>query len=86
MPCDPRKPKQVQPTAFCHSHTDKLQLQLYSRSVSLKNYVRRINILSFADAGSSNITKLPIRKPLSCPELIFWIGKGYREERKKESK
>jgi hypothetical protein len=54
--------------------------------VSLKNYVRRINILSFADAGSSNITKLPIRKPLSCPELIFWIGKGYREERKKESK
>jgi hypothetical protein len=39
-----------------------------------------------ANAGSFNITILPILLPTTCQEFAFWISEGNREERKKERK
>ncbi len=36
-----------------------------------------ISILSYADAGSSNITPLPI--PFGMPGFCLWIGEGNRK-------
>jgi len=34
---------------------------------------------SFADASSSNITRLPLLMPLTCQDFFFWLGEGGKE-------
>jgi hypothetical protein len=46
--------------------------------------VRSIRDQPIADAISSNITILPFHMAIACMESAIWIGKGNREERKKE--
>ncbi len=46
--------------------------------------VRTIRYQPIADAISSNITILPFLMVIACIESAIWIGKGNREERKKE--
>jgi hypothetical protein len=47
-------------------------------------YVRSINDQSITDAGSSNITRLPLPMPMTCRVFFFWKEEGEREERKGE--
>ncbi len=39
---------------------------------------------AFTDAGNSNITRLLLLMPMAWKELVFWVGEGDREERRKE--
>jgi hypothetical protein len=39
---------------------------------------------SVVDDSSSNIFRLPLLMPKAYQGLVFWIGEGDREERKKE--
>ncbi len=33
-----------------------------------------INHQSYANASSSDITRLPLHVPITCHEFVFWIG------------
>jgi hypothetical protein len=49
--------------------------------------VRTISIKSFADASSSNITKLPILiLPGPRQEVVFWIAEGNRKRERRKGK
>jgi len=48
------------------------------------NIISENNVQSFADAGSSNITRLPILMSMVCQVFVFWIREGDRDKRRKE--